>query len=84
MDYTKIKSIVYETDSTKISIPQWKKLMLNSTQADRGQVSKLIKLHCPEWYAALELKYYSQYKFHKTKTHLIVVYSSNAYFFRYN
>jgi len=82
MFYKNIKSLTYYSSCLSLSSYEWKKLMTGHKRANKEQVNKLLRKHCPEFYNHLELDFYNPYNYYKTDTHLIIVHSNIEYFFK--
>jgi len=81
MNYDNIKSISLYTDSSKISVYEWRKITKDYKRADKGQVNRLIKQHCPELYNLIGLHEPNPYTYHKTEKYIIMIHKGIEYYF---
>lgn len=80
---THVNSLELETTCVWINQRQWDELMDGHTRANKRVIDSLVHEHLPDLYDSLCLNLRNPYHYHKTPTHLILVWSSIEYFLRF-
>ena len=76
-----LNGISLEATCVGVSQSKWDRLMDGHVRADKAEVERLIKKHCPKVAKSLSIGLYNPYNAYRTDTHLVYVHSSIEYFF---